>query len=138
MPFELQRSRVAPVGTCVDAVQGGSRRSAGQTHRPMEAPLGHRQSPMTQSAPQPAPEELIAAYFMRRKGYPDISPREVARIDGLHCWYFIYTLPDGELELEVTWDEAEGWQTRVSVFNPSTEEPNPPAMQTDTSSDDAT
>lgn len=66
-----------------------------------------------------APEMEVAAFFMRRKGYPDVEPREVERIEGIHCWYFIYELPDGELELEVTWSEAEDWQVRVSVFRPT-------------------
>jgi hypothetical protein len=64
------------------------------------------------------PQDLAAAYFMERKGYPEAKPRDVVKLDGHLCWYYVYDLEDGVLELEVEWvEEPEpGWSTRVTTF----------------------
>lgn len=75
----------------------------------------------SQSSPRPPPDlpqDQIAADFMTRKGYRNIQYRQVVRIEGLYCWYYDYDLPDGVLELEVTWTPEDDWQAQVSVFRP--------------------
>lgn len=62
-----------------------------------------------------APQDEVAGDFMSRRGY-DLAPIEVSRVDGQHCWYYLYELPEGDLELEVSWDPVNGWGAAVSTF----------------------
>lgn len=63
------------------------------------------------------PQELMARDFMTRKGYPDLEPFDVSKLDGQACWYFYYRLPQGVLELEVFYDSSDKeWQTTVTAF----------------------
>ena len=61
------------------------------------------------------PEMQVAADFMAHKGYPDAEPVDYDKLDGQPCWYLVYELPEGTLELEVSWDGGE-WDTRVTTF----------------------
>lgn len=64
-----------------------------------------------------APHVQVANLFMERKGYPDIRPVEMEKLYGQPCWYFVYELPEGVLELEVSWDKGRGeWDTLVTTF----------------------
>lgn len=64
-----------------------------------------------------APHEQIARQFMQHKGYGDVEPYDIDKLDDVPCWYFLYRLPEGTLELEVSWDECAGeWDTYVSTF----------------------
>lgn len=63
-----------------------------------------------------APQDQAARAYMARKDYPFIEPRDVTKLDGIPCWYYVYDLDnDGLLELEVSWDGRE-WQTVVTAF----------------------
>lgn len=61
------------------------------------------------------PEEQVAHHFMAHKGYEGIEPTDIEKIDGSPCWYFIYDLDEGVLELEVSWNGDE-WETLVTTF----------------------
>lgn len=63
------------------------------------------------------PHEQVAAQFMAHKGYGDIQPHSVEKLDNETCWYFYYQFPEGDLELEVYWDGHE-WDVLVSTFSP--------------------
>lgn len=56
-----------------------------------------------------APEDEAAAKYMAHKGYPTIEPLEVDRVQGETCWYYLYELPEGLLELEVDFRDGE-WE----------------------------
>lgn len=56
-----------------------------------------------------------AQAYMKRKGYSDVQPVDVIPIEGDLCWYFYYNLPDGRLELEVSWEEGD-WRYVVTAF----------------------
>jgi hypothetical protein len=60
-------------------------------------------------------EAKVAQDYMRRKGYPQVRPHLVEKVQEIPCWYFYYDLPDGDLELEVFWDKGE-WNTYVTAF----------------------
>lgn len=63
------------------------------------------------------PHVLVAQYFMARKGYPDLEPFEVTKLEDHDCWYFYFRLPEGDLELEVFYDrDKQDWQTTVTAF----------------------
>lgn len=63
------------------------------------------------------PQEQVAQQFMEHKGYGDFEPYDVEKLDGVPCWYFLYQLPEGTLELEVFWNpELEEWEANVSTF----------------------
>jgi hypothetical protein len=62
------------------------------------------------------PEAMIAQHFMRKKGYKNVAPVEVEKVDGQTTWYFVYDLPEGILELEVAWTEKDGWVNTVTLF----------------------
>jgi hypothetical protein len=63
------------------------------------------------------PQELVAKDFMSRKGYPELVPTETERVADSYCWYFYYDLPEGELDLEVTWNpETREWFAQVMDF----------------------
>ena len=65
----------------------------------------------------PQPHAEMAQYFMNHKGYPDLEPFEVTKLDGRDCWYFYYRLPEGVLELEVLYDHSKSdWSTVVTAF----------------------
>lgn len=64
-----------------------------------------------------APQDVVAEDFMDRKGFPNEQPVMIDKLDDQPCWYFVYNLPDGVLELEVSWDGSE-WQTLVTTFGP--------------------
>lgn len=61
------------------------------------------------------PQEQVAALFMKHKGYSGLGPYHQEKLDGQPCWYFYYDLPEGILELEVSWDGAE-WDAYVTTF----------------------
>ena len=61
------------------------------------------------------PEYEAARLYMEHKGYPDIEPVEVDPLEDQPCWYFIYELTEGTLELEVFWNGQE-WETTVTSF----------------------
>lgn len=61
------------------------------------------------------PEMQVATDFMAHKGYPNIAPVDYDKLDNQPCWYFVYELPEGTLELEVSWN-GEEWDTRVTTF----------------------
>lgn len=63
------------------------------------------------------PEVEAARKYMAHKGYPDIDPLQVDRVEGEHCWYFLYQMPEGMLELEVdfvngNWNFTTFWVDR--------------------------
>lgn len=64
------------------------------------------------------PQAVIAQHYMRKtKGIKDAEPHDVIKLDGVACWYFYYSLPQGTLELEVFWDEElEDWLVTVTAF----------------------
>lgn len=63
-----------------------------------------------------APEARIAQHFMQHKGI-SVEPHEVDKLDDLPCWYFYYRMPEGELELEVFYDQVrEDWDVQVTSF----------------------
>lgn len=69
------------------------------------------------------PQDAVAQHFIARKGYPDLAPRDVMKLDGQQCWYYVYDLPDGfVVEIEVAWD-GEEWHTLVTTFNEADEVP---------------
>ena len=61
------------------------------------------------------PQELVAQQFMDHKGYSGIEPLDIEKVDGEPCWYFLYQLPEGRLELEVYWN-GQSWETTVTTF----------------------
>lgn len=63
------------------------------------------------------PADRVAQDYMARKGFPSVEPRDVVKLDGRPCWYYVYDLSDGVLELEVFWDGRE-WQMAVTAFSP--------------------
>lgn len=63
-----------------------------------------------------APQARVAKLFMDHKGLGHIEPYRVERVEGEPCWYFYYKLPEGDLELEVSWEDGE-WMTTVTSFN---------------------
>lgn len=70
------------------------------------------------NTPQP-PEQVAAQAFMQLKGFPDAEARNMIRVEDQYCWYFYYDIEDeGEIELEVSWSESDGWSTMISSFRP--------------------
>ena len=68
---------------------------------------------------QEPPQELAARRYMERKGNPDARPYDQDKLEDLPCWYFYYHLPDGDVELEVSFDaERQEWNTMVTHFTP--------------------
>lgn len=65
--------------------------------------------------PDLKPHEFVAQQFMSHKGYPHVRPSDVEKLEGQSCWYFLYDLPEGTLELEVSWEDGE-WTTLVTTF----------------------
>lgn len=64
-----------------------------------------------------APQDMAARLFMEHKGYSDVRPIEVEKLDDIPCWYFYYDLPEGTLELEVYYDvRREDWISTVTSF----------------------
>lgn len=61
---------------------------------------------------QMSPADEAASKFMAHKGYPDIRPISVDKIEGEDCWYYLYELPEGQLELEVDFHD-EDWHFTV-------------------------
>lgn len=62
------------------------------------------------------PQAQIAEHFMRYKGYHK-KPHAIEKLEGQPCWYFYYALPEGELELEVYYDEVvDDWEVTVTAF----------------------
>lgn len=60
-------------------------------------------------------EAKAAQTYMCHKGYPDIRPTSVIRIEDDDCWYFYYLLPEGILELEVCSVDRQ-WTCKVTAF----------------------
>lgn len=65
-----------------------------------------------------SPQDQVAKLFMQHKGYHEsVQPSEVEKIEGQNCWYYLYDLAEGKLELEVSWDEPrQEWDTFVTNF----------------------
>lgn len=62
------------------------------------------------------PFVIVAQEFMARKGYRDLFPFEEEKLDDA-CTYLYYELPEGDLELEVSWNAQEmTWDTLVTGF----------------------
>ena len=62
------------------------------------------------------PQALIARHYMDHKGI-GVEPHAIDKLDDLPCWYFYYDLPQGELELEVFFDNvADDWIVTVTSF----------------------
>lgn len=73
------------------------------------------------------PHFVVARYYMTHKGYPDLEPAAVTKLEGQDCWYFYYRLPDGQLELEVLYDhDQKDWVTAVTAFSAEPNGPTPP------------
>lgn len=63
-----------------------------------------------------SPQDQVAQHFMAHKGYGDIEPYDIEKLDGHPTWYYLYHLLDGStLELEVCWTGSE-WDTVVTAF----------------------
>lgn len=62
------------------------------------------------------PQGMVAQQFMENKGLTDVEPVEVDKVQGQPCWYFLYEMPEGDLELEVFWDADSGWEATVTTF----------------------
>lgn len=63
------------------------------------------------------PQAQAARQYMTHKGLGDEEPVDIQKLDGQDCWYFTYELPEGDLELEVFWDEPRmEWQMVVTTF----------------------
>ena len=62
------------------------------------------------------PQDLAARQYMEHKGLGHLSPFDVEKLDDQPCWYYLYQLNDGTLELEVYWNGKE-WETTVCTFN---------------------
>jgi hypothetical protein len=61
------------------------------------------------------PQGRVAQLFMEHKGLGEIEPYDIEQVEGESCWYFYYRLPEGKLELEVSWEDGE-WDTLVTSF----------------------
>lgn len=62
------------------------------------------------------PQAVAAQHFMKHKGLGHLTPFDIDQLEDQPCWYFYYELPEGELELEVFWDERDGWECQVVTF----------------------
>lgn len=62
------------------------------------------------------PQGRVAQQFMDHKGLGTFQPLEVEKLEDQPCWYFYYQLPEGDLELEVSWEYPEGWEVLVTTF----------------------
>lgn len=63
------------------------------------------------------PQDRVAAQYMEDKGYVAATPIDIQSLEGRPCWYFLYDLPEGRLELEVNWNEGGSeWETTVTSF----------------------
>jgi hypothetical protein len=63
------------------------------------------------------PQATVAHHFMAHKGYKNAEPCDVEKLDNQPCWYFLYRLPEGNLELEVFYNsEIQDWEATVTVF----------------------
>lgn len=64
-----------------------------------------------------------ADWYMQRKGFGNIRPVQIIKVDDDYCWYFYYELlaEAGELELEVYYDDELQPHVRVTTFTPDTE-----------------
>lgn len=63
-----------------------------------------------------SPQDEVARDFMQQRGYTQ-DPIEIEKVDGQTCWYYVYDVPEGELEIEVYWSSDYGWDVSVSSFN---------------------
>lgn len=64
-----------------------------------------------------APHEIAASEYMTHKGYAGIEPLDIQKLEDISCWYFLYRLPEGVLELEVSWNaDHQEWDTLVTAF----------------------
>lgn len=70
------------------------------------------------------PQAAAARQFMSERKLGHLIPFDVERIEGEHCWYFYYDLPEGELELEVAWDsKVQKWEMAVTAFGRGDQRP---------------
>lgn len=70
--------------------------------------------------PVEADAHAAAREYLRDKGYSDIEPYSVVRIEGLSVWYFYYLLPEGRLELEVEWSGGRWSWIAMFIYDPPT------------------
>lgn len=70
---------------------------------------------MTETSAQP--QEQVAQLFMEHKGLGELAPVLVEKVEDQPCWYFDYLVDGARLELEVSWSEADGWDTTVTDFS---------------------
>ena len=61
------------------------------------------------------PHEQVAANYMAHKGYPLLEPYDVEKLEDQPCWYFLYELDEGILELEIFWNGSD-WEATVTTF----------------------
>lgn len=62
------------------------------------------------------PQAQIAQHFMKHKGL-NVRPFEIERLENQPCWYFYYQLPEGQLELEVFYNQtSDDWEVAVTCF----------------------
>jgi len=62
------------------------------------------------------PEAAVAQQYMTHKGL-SVKPYCVEQLEDQSCWYFLYRLPEGHLELEVYFnDKTQEWETTVTTF----------------------
>lgn len=62
------------------------------------------------------PEIRAAKAFMEDKGYPNVNPISIERIEGMNCWYVQFPVPEGVVEIEVEHEATSGWTWQVSTF----------------------
>lgn len=53
------------------------------------------------------PADEVAAKYMAHKGYPNLVPTGIEKVEGMPCWYFTYDLPECRLELEIEWVDGD-------------------------------
>lgn len=71
---------------------------------------------MTLDAPRidlDTPQAKAAMLYMQHKGYPNLRPKAVEEVEGEYVWYFYFDIPEGELELEVEYEDGE-WLSFVT------------------------
>lgn len=63
------------------------------------------------------PQAKIADHYMSTVKGIEVKPHLVEQLDDQPCWYFYYSLKQGELELEVFFDEEiDDWAVCVTAF----------------------
>ena len=57
-----------------------------------------------------------AKQFMAIRGLSDVQPIDVVREPGEWHWSLFYELPEGRLNLGVTWSVEDDWRVKVQDF----------------------